>query len=318
MNKHNDDNHHNDNHQTEDENEFKTTSGYVALIGRPNVGKSTLLNHLLSEKVSITSRKPQTTRHRILGIKTIQDAQIIFVDTPGMHLGERRLLNRHMNRAAKNALQDVDVVVFLIDSLKWSEEDEWILSLLKNLKKPVILGVNKSDTVSDKTSLLPLLKEMAQKYQFAEIIPISARKGTNLKTLEAKILTLLPKGPHYFPSDAVTDKTPRFRIAELIREKLTRALGAEIPYSITVEIEKFQDEAKLATIHAVIWVEREGQKPIVIGKRGERLKELGTRARLDIEKLLGKKVHLRLWVKVRGGWSDDERALASLGFIDLT
>lgn len=297
--------------------ESKMQSGYVAIIGRPNVGKSTLLNQLLGQKISITSRKPQTTRHRILGVQTLENTQIIFVDTPGIHLNEHRALNRHMNQAARNTLNEVDVILFVVEGLKWTEEDEWVLSLLQQVKQPVILLVNKSDLLLDKTVLLPYLKTLSEKHAFLEIIPLSAKRGTNLDPLKKILLGLMPEGPHYFPENQVTDRSDRFRVAELIREKLIRALGEELPYSTTVVIESFQEEEKLYKVQAVIWVEREGQKPIVIGRGGERLKEIGTRARKSLETLLGKKVHLRLWVKVRGGWSDNERDLERLGYIDL-
>lgn len=302
-----------DNH---DPNNYTSHSGYVAILGRPNVGKSTLLNCILGQKLSITSKKPQTTRHRILGIKTVGDWQTIYVDTPGLHLAEHTALNRHMNRAAKNALHDVDIILFVVDALKWTKEDEWIFTLLKEIKKPIILVINKTDTILEKDRLLSYIKAQAEKQIFLDIIPISAKKGSHVEKLQTTIQALLPKGPLYFPEDAVTDRGLRFRVAEIIREKLIRALGDELPYSSTVEIESFKEEKNVQHINAIILVERQGQKPIVIGRAGERLKEVGSRSRKDIENLLGKKVHLRLWVKVRGGWSDDERALASLGYID--
>ncbi len=298
-------------------NNHNSHSGYVAIIGRPNVGKSTLLNQILGEKLSITSRKPQTTRHRILGIKTLGNMQAIYVDTPGIHVAEHTALNRHMNKAARNALNDVDIILFVVDALKWTEEDEWVAGLLKNISKPVILVINKTDTLSEKEHLLSHIKSLSEKQAFLEIIPISAKKGTQVEKLQSIIANLLPEGPLYFPEDALTDRSIRFRVSEIIREKLIRALGDELPYSSTVEIESFKEEGNIQHIAAIIWVEREGQKPIVIGKGGERLKEVGIRSRKDIEPILGKKVHLRLWVKVRGGWSDDERALASLGYIDI-
>ncbi len=298
------------------EHQALTYCGFVAIIGRPNVGKSTLLNRILGQKLSITSRKPQTTRHQILGVKTMGAYQAVYVDTPGLHFQETRALNRYMNKAARGALKDVNAVIFVVDGMKWTELDTWVLEIISHVQCPVILAVNKTDTISEKELLLPYLQSLSEKYTFSDIIPISARKGTNVKILERKISELLPESPHYFPEEQVTDKTLRFRVAEIIREKLTRMLGEEIPYAITIEIESFKDEEKLCTIHAIIWVERDGQKPIVIGKNGARLKEIGIRSRVDMEKLLGKKVHLRLWVKVKGSWSDDERALASLGYID--
>lgn len=295
----------------------QTHCGFVAVIGRPNVGKSTLLNHILGEKISITSRKPQTTRHRILGVKTANNVQTIYIDTPGMHSKQTHALNRYMNKVARLATTDVDVIIFMIDSLKWTEEDERVLEFLNKATCPIILVVNKTDLVLEKHKLLPQLKILSEKYPFKEVIPVSAKRGTNISVLEKKIAEILPESPYYFPEDQITDKPPRFRIGELIREKLVRLLGEELPFATTVEIEEYQSKRACPIISAIIWVEREGQKPIVIGRGGERLKEIGIRARSDIEKLLGKKVHLKLWVKIKGGWSDDERALKSLGFLDL-
>jgi GTP-binding protein Era len=296
-----------------------TRCGYVAIVGRPNVGKSTLLNHILGEKLSITSRKPQTTRHRLLGVKTIDNVQVIYVDTPGMHIQEAHLLNKFMNKEARRALVDVDVIIFVIDGLKWTEEDQLVFDLISKIKRPVILALNKVDTLSDKTMLLPYCESLAVKFGFVEIIPLSAKHKINIEALERAVIGCLPKSPHYFPETDITDRTPRFRIAEIIREKLVRLLGAELPYTTTVEIEHYKADKseKVPLISAIIWVERDGQKPIVIGKNGERLKEIGIRSRMDIEKLLGHQVHLKLWVKVRSGWSDDERALKSLGYVDF-
>ena len=296
-----------------------TVCGYAAIVGRPNVGKSTLLNHILGEKLSITSRKPQTTRHRLLGVKTVENAQTIYVDTPGMHIEEAHLLNKFMNKEARRALVDVDVIIFVIDSLKWNAEDQLVFDLVTKAKCPIILAVNKVDTLLEKTALLPYCESLALKFKFAEIIPISATRTTNIEALERAVARYLSKSPHYFPEEQTTDRTPRFRMAEIIREKLVRLLGEELPYSTTVEIEMYKSDKseKVPLISAIIWVEREGQKPIVIGKKGERLKEIGIRSRKDIEKIVGRQVHLKLWVKVRGGWSDDERALKSLGYIDL-
>ncbi len=295
--------------------ELKTVCGFVAIVGRPNVGKSSLLNRILGEKLSITSRKPQTTRHRILGVKTIGIAQVIYVDTPGMHVGKMRALNRYMNKEARLALVDVDVVIFMVESLKWTEEDQRVLDILSQIKCPVILAINKSDAVLEKSRILPYLKMLSEKFNFSDIIPISAKRGTNLEVLEQKVVTYLPKNPHYFPENQITDRSIHFRIAEAIREKIIRSLGEELPYATTVEIEAYQQNI-VPLISAIIWVEQEGQKPIVIGKNGERIKEIGCRARADIEKLLHKKIHLKLWVKVRGGWSDDKQALRSFGLYD--
>lgn len=289
-------------------------TGYIAIIGRPNVGKSTLLNHLLGQKVSITSRKPQTTRHRILGLKTINNTQFIYVDTPGLHRHDGRALNRYMNRAAFTALQDVDVVMFLVDAAHWSENDDWVLAHLKKLTVPIILVVNKIDKLSDRTQLLPYLEAAAARYPFFKIIPISAKNGDQLEELEKWVGTCLPEQAHFFPPDQITDRSDRFIAAEAVREKLIRLLGQELPYALTVTIDAFEDEPKIARIAAIIWVEKTSQKPIIIGERGERLKSVGQKARLDLEKYLDKKVFLKLWVKVKAGWSDDERSLQQLGY----
>jgi GTP-binding protein Era len=288
--------------------------GYISIIGRPNVGKSTLINRLLGEKLCITSRKPQTTRHRILGIKTEGDVQAIYVDTPGLHRTEKAVLNRYMNRAALRALNDVDVLIFVIDALHWTADDDWILEKVKTVQCPVFLALNKIDKIKDKKELLPKLESFSTLMNFAEIIPISAKTGLNVDELAEKAAALLPNNPHFFPDDQITDRNERFLAAELIREKLIRSLGEELPYASSVEIEEFKEEGKLYRIGAIIWVERTGQKAIVIGEKGARLKQIGTDARQDMEKLFGQKVFLRLWVKVKSGWSDNERALKSLGY----
>ena len=290
--------------------------GYVALIGRPNVGKSTLMNHLLKQKISITSRKPQTTRHRILGINTTEAGQAIYLDTPGMHDNEKRALNRHLNRTADSTLLGVDVVVWLVDGFAFQEYDEVIFKKLEQAGLPVILAVNKVDQVQDKEAVLPFFSKAQERFPFAHLIPISALKGTNLDKLEALVMDLLPEGNLIYPEDQVTDRPERFLAAEIIREKLTRRLGAELPYELTVEIERYEELPEITKIYAIIWVERLTQKNIVIGKDGEMLKKVGTDARIDIEKLIGNKVYLQLWVKVKKGWSDNERALQSLGFSD--
>ena len=290
--------------------------GYVALVGRPNVGKSTLLNHLLGQKLSITSRKPQTTRHRVLGIKTRADAQLLFVDTPGMHGSEPRALNRYMNRAAGAALIDVDVVVMVVDRDSWNDDDQRVLERCLRSGAPVILAVNKVDKLSDKAALLPALEELGQRAAFAAIVPVSALRGHNLQALEDEITRRLPEGPFFFGEDELTDRSTRFLAAEIVREKITRQLGDELPYAATVEIEDFTEDRGVVHIAALILVERQGQKRILIGHGGSRLRSIGTEARQDLEKLLGQKVMLRLWVKVRSGWADDERALRSLGYDD--
>ncbi len=291
-------------------------TGYVALIGRPNVGKSTLLNRLLGQKLSIVSRKPQTTRHRILGIKTTETAQILYLDTPGIHQAASRALNRYLNRTAAAALAGVDVVVWLIDGKGFRGDDPLVFEKLKAVDVPVILAINKVDKVRDKKTLLPLIDEARRRYPFAEIVPVSALRGDNIDALEQAIVNYLPEGPPIYPPDQITDKPERFFAAEIIREKLLHYLGDEVPHRLTVEIEQFREDPDLIAIHAVIWVERESQKPIVIGRKGERLKKVGQQARQELEAFLGRHVYLDLWVKVKKGWSDDERLLKQLGYAD--
>ncbi len=292
-------------------------SGYVAIVGRPNVGKSTLLNRILGQKISITSRKPQTTRHQILGVKTVAGSQVIYVDTPGLHKDRKQALNRYMNRAASSALRDVDLVVFVVERTAWTDEDELVLAKLKQVSCPVILVLNKVDQIADKEKLLPWIQQLSDKMSFAEILPISASNGDNVEALEKEIAKRLPEGVHYFPEDQVTDRSERFMASELVREKIMRRLGDEIPYQVAVEIEEFKRNEKLVTIRALILVEREGQKKIIIGKKGEQIKSIGRDARLDMEKLFDSKVMLTLWIKVKSGWSDSDRALKSLGYEDL-
>jgi GTP-binding protein Era len=289
-------------------------SGYIAIIGRPNVGKSTLLNQLIGKKISITSRKPQTTRNQILGIKTVDGIQAVYIDTPGIHKTEKNTMNRYMNRLADSVIADADVVIFMIDATRWHDEDSMILEKLPKEGAPVILVINKVDLVKDKADLLPLIEKCQSQFAFAEIVPLSARKEGNVQALEKVIMRLLPEGPHLFPDDQITDKSERFQAAELIREKLILATGQEVPYSTTVVIEEFKQEEKLLRISALIWVEREGQKPIVIGKNGERLKMIGVAARKDLEKLFNKKVYLQLWVKIKDDWTNNDAFLSSLGF----
>lgn len=288
--------------------------GHVALIGRPNVGKSTLMNHLLKQKISITSRKPQTTRHRILGISTSDKGQVIYLDTPGMHRSEQRALNRYLNRTADTTLLGVDAIVWLIDGLVWHEYDDIILKKLEQAGLPVILAVNKVDKIKDKDAILAFFAEAQQRFPFERMMPISALKGINLDELERVLLTLLPETGLIYPEDQITDRPERFLCAEIVREKLTRRLGDELPYALTVEIEKYEELPNITKIYIVIWVERDSQKSIVIGTEGVMLKKIGTDARFDIEKLIGQKAFVKLWVKVKKGWSDNERALLSLGF----
>ncbi|MBK6289041.1 MAG: GTPase Era [Gammaproteobacteria bacterium] len=290
--------------------------GLVAIIGRPNVGKSTLLNHLLGQKISITSRKPQTTRHRILGVSTRDEVQTVYVDTPGLHRVEARAINRVMNRAARAAVRDVDVVLMVVERLQWVEEDEQVLQVLRAAAKPALLIINKIDQIDDKAALLPHIARLKDLYPFVAIVPVSALKGSNLAQLEGEVGGLLPEAPHLFPADQVTDRSERFLVAEIIREKLIRQLGEELPYANAVQIEEFSQQGGIIHISGLIIVEKPGQKAIVIGRGGERLKQVGVEARHDMERLLGSKVMLKLWVKVRSGWADDERALASLGYQD--
>jgi GTP-binding protein Era len=286
----------------------------VAIVGRPNVGKSTLLNHLVGQKVSITSSKPQTTRHRVIGIKTTGGAQAVYVDTPGLHGGKGRAIDRAMSRAALGALQEVDLVVFVVEALRWNKDDALVADRLRDLHVPVIVAVNKVDRVQRKEDLLPYLAELGTRGSFAEVIPVSARAGLQLDVLEREVGRRLPESAPLFSEDQVTDRSERFLAGEIIREKLMRRLGQEVPYRLTVEIERFSEEGATTTIDAVIWVEKPGQKAIVIGAEGKMLKAVGSEARADIERMLEKRVHLGLWVKVREGWSDDDRALRQLGY----
>ena len=288
--------------------------GYVAIVGRPNVGKSTLLNHILGQKLAITSRKPQTTRHTLLGIKSEGPVQAIYVDTPGLHKENEKALNRYMNKSASQALRDVDVVLFVVDRLRWTDEDQMVLERIQQVRCPVLVVVNKVDRLDDKHTLLPHLEWLTEQLPEAEVVPVSALHGRNIEHLEQLIAERLPESEHFYPDDQLTDRSSRFLAAELVREKVMRQLGAEVPYQVTVEVEQFKQEGKILHIHALILVERDGQKKIIIGDGGERLKKIGQEARLDMQKLFGSKVMLNLWVKVRRGWSDDERALNSLGY----
>jgi GTP-binding protein Era len=291
-----------------------TYCGYIALVGRPNVGKSTLLNRILQQKLSITSRKPQTTRHSILGICTEGDYQFVYVDTPGIHQGSKKTMNRMMNKTAISVLRDVDTVAFLVDGTHWEDEDEYVLELIKKTDVPCFLLVNKVDKIVDKTKLLPWLETLSQRHNFKAIIPISAKTGVQVDTLQEKLQELLPEGPHLFPGDQFTDRSTKFLCAELLREKIFRLCGQELPYSTNVEIESYKDEGAVIRIHALILVEKENHKRMVIGDKGKKLKEMATTARVDMEKMLGKKVFLQCWCKVKSGWSDDERQLKQLGY----
>jgi GTP-binding protein Era len=300
-----------------EEHETAERSGYVAIIGRPNVGKSTLLNFILGQKLSITSRKPQTTRHKIVGIKTENDVQVVYVDTPGMHENHDKALNRYMNKAALTAVKDVDAIVFMIDRTKWTSEDEMVLKSLQYVKCPVILAVNKIDFLADKEDLLPYLQKLDEKGNFAHIVPMSAKTGHNIDRLETIIASFITKGEHFYPEDQITDRSSRFLAAELVREKIMRQLGDELPYSMTVEIEEFRYEDNLLVISAAILIDRQSQKHIIIGDKGSRIKQIGRDARLDMEEMFECKVMLNTWVKVKSGWADSERALKSLGYDGL-
>jgi len=291
--------------------------GYVAIIGRPNVGKSTLLNLILGHKLSITSKKPQTTRHSLLGIKTTDTAQLLYVDTPGIHKAEKKAINRYMNRRAKSVIRDVDVVIFVTDRTEWHSDDQVAADSLKGAMGSVIVVVNKIDLLKDKTRLLPHIALLEEKFPSAHIVPISAEKGDNLDALEKLVEDNLPFDNFLFPEDQVTDRSERFLASEVVREKIMRQLGDELPYAVTIQIESFKSIKNILHIEAVIFVERDSQKAILIGKGGAKLKRIGTDARRGIESLLDQKVMLRLWVKVKTGWSDDERALKSLGYDDL-
>jgi GTPase len=288
-------------------------SGFAALVGRPNVGKSTLLNALVGEKLSIVTPRPQTTRHRIVGVLDLPEAQIAFVDTPGLHHEARRALNRAMNRTATAALEDADVIVLVVEALKWTPEDELALGRIVRSGRAALAAVNKVDRVRPRARLLPYLAELAGRHEFRAIVPVSALRAENLEDLRQTIAAQLAESPPLYPPGERTDRSPSFRIAELIREKLTLELNQEVPYGIAVEVERVAEEGEQLAVDAAIWVDREGQKPIVIGAQGARLKRVGRAARLAVNELLGRRVHLTLWVKVRENWADNARALHQLG-----
>jgi len=292
----------------------RTHCGYVTIIGRPNVGKSTLLNNLLGQKISITTRKPQTTRRQIIGVSTDDNFQIIYIDTPGIQDSPANAINRYMNKEASNAIAGIDLLIYMVEALKWTTSDEHVLKLIKHQTVPIILVVNKIDKVKDKEAILLYLKELSGKMNFKEIIPLSALSRNSLRPLEQCIKGLLPEGPFQYPHDQVTDKSQRFFAAEFIREKLIKRLGDELPYSLTVTIDSFVEKEKITHIDAIIWVATRGQKAIVIGKQGEGLKAVGSQARRDMERMFDCKVFLRTWVKVKDKWMDNELAMKQLGF----
>ena len=288
--------------------------GYISIIGRPNVGKSTLLNRCLGEKISITSRKPQTTRHTILGIKTSNHHQLLFVDTPGLQLNAKKPLNKILNKSAQSALHDMNAIIFVVRALQWQAADQWILEQLKSVTTPILLAISQIDRIKDKAVLLPFIENLKNHADFQSIIPISAKTDIGIATLLQQVASLMPEAPHLFSQDDLTDRSLRFLVTEIIREKLMRLTGQELPYATVVEIEQYQEKPRITVIHAIIWVAKNSQKPIVIGDKGQRLKLIGQQARLDIEALIHNKVLLKLWVKVKSNWNDNEKAMRSFGY----
>ncbi len=294
----------------------KNRCGFTAIVGRPNVGKSTLLNRIIGQKLAITSHKPQTTRHSILGVKTDPGGQIVYVDTPGIHKRGDQPMNKYLNRTAKTAFADVDLVLFVVEALRWTDEDDSVLKTAKQYGLDTILVANKVDRVKNKQELLPFLEEISKKHNFIEIMPLSAANGTNIVELEKRVLEAMPEGENIYPDDQLTDRSERFFAAEFVREQLTQRFAQEIPYALTVEIEKFELVKDLYHIYALVWVEREGQKNIIIGKNGEALKEVSMQARIEMEKFFGRRVFLKVWVKVKKSWSTDSKSLNQLGYGD--
>lgn len=291
-------------------------SGYAVLLGRPNVGKSTLLNRLLGQKLAITSHKPQTTRHRILGIRSQDDGQIVFVDTPGIHDRGGKAMSHYLNRAAHTALLDVDLAIFVVQALAWTPEDAKVLDAIGKAGVPCIAVINKVDLVEQKEALLPFIQELSERHEFLEVIPVSARSGDNAERLAGRVLRRLPEGEPIFPDDQITDRSERFFAAELLREQLTRRYHRELPYAVTVEIERFEEEDGRYNIGAVIWVEREGQRKILLGKGGQAMKETATAARKSMNDFFQTRVHLDVWIKIKKSWSSDEASLVKLGYTD--
>lgn len=291
-----------------------TRCGFVAVVGRPNVGKSTLINAVMGRKVSIVTAKPQTTRHRILAVRSDDEIQIVFIDTPGLHRKAGKAMNRLMNRTAASALADADLVLFVTEAGRWTEEDGDVLRRLESVEAPVVAVLNKVDLVKPKEKLLAIIEETSRRREFAHIVPVSASKMDNLDALLEVIPGYLPESPHLFPSEMQTDRGIDFHAAEIIREKLTLSLHQELPYGLTVQLERFDEEAGQVIIHAIIWVERDSQKGIVVGKRGAVLKRIGREARLELKEQLGRPVHLELWVKVKDNWADSEKELQRLGY----
>jgi len=289
-------------------------AGFVAVVGRPNVGKSTFVNAMMGKKVSIVTSRPQTTRHRILAVLTAAESQVIFVDTPGLHRNAGKAMNRLMNRTAASALADAELVLFVVEAGRWTEEDEDVLKRVQSSGVPAIALLNKIDEVHPKERLLQAIDELSRRHAFVEIIPISARKRDNLDVVLSSILDHLPESPPLFPAETETDRSPEFHAAEVVREKLTVQMRQELPYGLTVQIERYEQEARGIAIHAIIWVERDSQKGIVVGKGGRMLKKIGKEARLELGQTLQQPVHLELWVKVKDNWADNEKDLMSLGY----
>ncbi|MCG7898560.1 MAG: GTPase Era [Candidatus Thiodiazotropha lotti] len=288
--------------------------GYAAIVGRPNVGKSTLLNQILGVRLAITSHKAQTTRHSVLGVNSLEGGQIIYVDTPGIHQRSDNAMNRYLNRTAQSVLTGVDLLIFVVEALRWTEEDEKVLGLIRESEIPAIAVVNKVDLVKQKEALLPYLSKLSSNHEFLEIVPLSAKKGKNLAALEGMVLNALPEADNVYPDDQLTDRPEKFFAAEMIREQITRRYAKELPYAVSVEIERFEEQQGLYRINAVIWVEKPGQKGIIIGKDGQALKEVAVQARKAMQSFFDCKVHLELWVKVKKSWSSDEAALVRLGY----
>ena len=289
-------------------------SGYISIVGKTNVGKSTLLNEILGQKVAITSRKPQTTRHRLLGIKTIEDSQMIFIDTPGFHKGHKRALNQYMNKVASSAMKGVDVLIYVIEGLHWTEEDQELMSQIPEGYETSILVINKIDKIEQKEDLLPFIGSMSELNKFSDIIPLSALKKQNVSSLVDSILLKIPEGDHIYPADQVVDVSERFLASEIIREKCITRVGDELPYRISVAIDKFKEEDQITHIDATLFVEKSSQKGMLIGSSGSKLKSIGTAARLELEEVLQTKIMLNLWVKVKSGWTDDEAMLSTMGY----
>lgn len=299
---------------TETDMDLDTRCGFVAIVGRPNVGKSSLLNVILGQKVSITSFKPQTTRHQILGIKTKDKKQTVYVDTPGIHQGAHKALNRQMNKVAHQAMLDVNAIILVIEALKWTHEDEKVAQMIQNHSAPVAIAINKIDLVKEKSQLLAFMQEVSAKLPQAEIIPLSVRGRQQINIVEQWVDKHIPPSPFYFPVEQQFNHTERFHLSEMIREKLMRQLGQELPYAIDVQIEALEHQENIIHVHGLIYAEREGQKPIIVGKNGQMLRDIGTKAREEMERFYGKKVCLKLWVKVKEGWSDNRHALQEMGY----